>query len=105
MCVRQEAVFVTGYFFYPPGEKKMVETRMDAMIARLAPQPQTIANRPKVQAGEQVLKARPAEAAGSVEADIARIFARRAFQATPALEKPALVHNEGPRGGNLDILA
>ena len=83
----------------------MVETRMDVMISRLATQPQTIANRPKVQAGEQVLKARPSEGPSSVETDVARIFARRAFQATSAPEKPAIVQNEGPRGGNLDILA
>ena len=65
----------------------MVETRMDAMAARLAAQPQTIANRPKVQPGEQVLKARPSSEAGSIEADVARIFARRAFQPAPAPEK------------------
>lgn len=83
----------------------MVETRMDAMAARLAAQPQTIANRPKVQPGEQVLKARPSSEAGSIEADVARIFARRAFQPAPAPEKPAVVNKEGLRGGNLDILA
>ena len=83
----------------------MVETRMDAMIARLAPQPQATTAPPKARAGEQVLKARPAGGAGSVEADVARIFARRAFQAAPPPAQPALVHKEGPRGGNLDILA
>ena len=85
----------------------MVETRMDAMISRLAPQPQATTAPPKARAGEQVLKARPAGGAGSVEADVARIFARRAFQAAPAPPpaQPVPVHKEGPRGGNLDILA
>jgi hypothetical protein len=84
----------------------MVETRMDVMISRLTAQSQPISNRPRQPASEQAVQARPAEDARSVETDIARIFAKRAFQANPSTEtRPAASPKEGPRGGHLDILA
>ena len=84
----------------------MVETRMDVTNSRLAAQSQPINNRPGRPASEKVVRARPAEGARSVETDIARIFAKRAFQATPSTEtRPAASSKEGPRGGRLDILA
>ena len=64
----------------------MVETRMDVMISRAMAQSQPINNRPRQPAREQVVQARPAEGARSVETDIARIFAKRAFQAAPSTE-------------------
>ena len=83
----------------------MVETRMDVMISRLTAQSQPISNRPRQTASEQVVQARPAEGARSVETDIARIFAKQAFQATSSTEtKPAASSKEEPRGGHLAIL-
>ncbi len=87
----------------------MVETRMDAMISRLSGQPPQVARpRPAPPSNEQVLKARPVEAKNedTVESEEARIFAKRSFQtATAAESSPAEPPKEGPRGGNLDILA
>jgi hypothetical protein len=91
----------------------MVETRMDAMIARAASQARPMGPRPAGERitrpqTEQVLEARPAKAARdikAIEADVARIFAKRAFQATQVDETRISTTKEGPRGGRLDIRA
>ena len=91
----------------------MVETRMDAMISRAAsqaPQARTMGPRPAGERTrrpqtEQVLEARPVKDAKAIETDIARIFAKRAFQATMVNENRTVAPKEGPRGGRLDIRA
>ncbi len=83
------------------------------MISRAASQarnvaPQPAGERPLSSHKEQVLEARPAKAARdikAIEADVARIFAKRAFQATQVDETRISATKEGPRGGRLDILA
>ena len=94
----------------------MVETRMDAMISRAASQARTMGPRPAGERTrrpqtEQVLEARPVKNtrpvkdAKAIETDIARIFAKRAFQATMVNENRTVAPKEGPRGGRLDIRA
>ena len=91
----------------------MVETRMDAMISRAASQARATGPRPAGERThrpqtEQVLEARPAKAARdikAIEADVARIFAKRAFQASKVDETRISATKEGPRGGRLDIRA
>ena len=91
----------------------MVETRMDAMISRAASQasqartvaPRPAGERPLRPQKEQILEARPVKDAKAIETDIARIFAKRAFQATMVNENRTVAPKEGPRGGRLDIRA
>ncbi len=79
----------------------MVETRMDVMISRLAAQSQPVNNPPRRPASEKVVQARPAAGARSVETDIARIFAKRAFQATPSTETRPVA---SPSAGRAEVV-
>ena len=82
----------------------MVETRMDAANSR-AVSPPTIdrVNKPAI---KQAFHIETPEKPEGVEADVARIFAKRAFQTSAAGNSRALVAAKGdPRGQKLNIRA
>ncbi len=82
----------------------MVETRMDAAVSRAVP-PATIdrVNKPAV---KQAFHLETPEKPEGVEADVARIFAKRAFQASAIGSPRAPAAAKGdPRGQKLNIHA
>ncbi len=82
----------------------MVETRMDAAVAQAVSPP--TANRVGKPAVKQAFQLETPEKPRGVEADIARIFAKRAFQASAAEKTPVPVAAKGdPRGQKLNIHA